>query len=172
MSLRRSAFAVLLTGCTLLSACGFQLRGASDGTSIPEEWRSMYLVSGNPNSEFSREVYAQFAARGITWAENRKEARYIVKLGPERFNRQNLSINAEARAAEIELTLSARFEVDDAQGATVISDAQASVVRQMENDTRNVVGKTEEARILQGEMRTQLAQSILRQIGFFAASTR
>ncbi len=42
----------------------------------------------------------------------------------------------------------------------------------MENDPRNVVGKAEEIRIIRSEMRTQLAQKVLRQIGFFAASTQ
>jgi LPS-assembly lipoprotein len=117
-------------------------------------------------------VYTRFAANGIVWAEDRAEAAYVLKLGPERFRRENLSINAEARAAEFELTMWSQFEVLDKQGVPVITDADTSVVRQMENDPRNVVGKAEEIRILKGEMRTELAQRILRYIGFYAASTQ
>ena len=48
--------------------------------------------------------------------------------------------------------------------------ANAVIVKQMENDPRNVVGKAEEIRILQREMRAELSQQILRRIGFHAAA--
>ena len=60
----RTAF--LLAAMLLLAGCGFQLRGAGTATALPESWRQMHLVTGNPNSEFSREVKARFAANGIT----------------------------------------------------------------------------------------------------------
>ena len=44
-----------------------------------------------------------------------------------------------------------------------------SVVKQMENDPRNVVGKSEEINLLREEMRAELAQQIVRRIGFFAS---
>jgi len=47
-----------------------------------------------------------------------------------------------------------------------------SVIKQMENDPRNVVGKAEEVRILRSEMRSELVQQMIRRIGFFAASTQ
>ena len=59
----------------------------------------------------------------------------------------------------------------NAGGAEVMPDTVASVTRQMENDPRNAMGKGEEVRILKAEMRTELAQQIIRRIGFFATST-
>ena len=154
-----------------LTACGFQLRGSQVATALPESWQRFNLVTGNPNSEFSREVEARFAANGIVWVE-RNEADYLLRLGPERFSQRNLSLNAQARAAEFELTMRSTFSVTSARGDEVMTDTEASVIRQMENDPRNVVGKAEEVRILQAEMRTELAQQILRRIGFYAASTQ
>ena len=62
------------------------------------------------------------------------------------------------------------FSVLDASGKEVMPDTTASVMRQMENDPRNVMGKGQELRILQSEMRTELAQQMIRRIGFFATS--
>ena len=42
----------------------------------------------------------------------------------------------------------------------------------MENDPRNVVGKSEEIQLLRQEMRAELAQQIMRRIGFFATSSQ
>lgn len=155
---------------SLLSACGFQLRG-SGGSALPDSWHDMYLVTGNPNSELSREVESRFAANGINWVAQ-EDANYIVKVGPEKFAQRNLSLNAQARAADFELTLSTHFTVVDSQGKEVMEQSEVSVIRQMENDPSNVVGKAEETRILRSEMRSGLVRKIMRHIAFFAASTQ
>ena len=159
----------LLSSVMLLSACGFALRGTGD-VAVSEEWRSMHLITNNPNSEFSREVKARFAANGVEWQEDRENANYAVVLGPEQFNQRNLSLNSEARAAEFELSMRSTFSVKDSEGKAVLGDTTSTVVKQMENDPRNVVGKAEEIRILKAEMRGELAQQILRRIAFFAAA--
>ena len=163
----RTALVLLLAG--LLAGCGFQLRGASSATALPESWRQMALDTANPNSEFSRELQARFSANGVEWV-SRSEAAYIVQLSPERFQQRNLSLNNQARASEFELTMRADFAVVDRQGKVAMPQNEAVVVKQMENDPRNVVGKAEEIRILQSEMRGELAQQILRRIGFHAAA--
>ena len=153
----------------LLGACGFQLRGTG-GTSVPDAWKKMHLVTSNPNGELSRELQNTFSAVGVVWLDE-DEANYTVKIGGERFRQRNLSINAQARASEFELTMVTTFSVRKVQGEQVIEPTEATVVKQMENDPRNVVGKAEEVRILQAEMRTELVQQILRRIGYFATST-
>ena len=68
--------------------------------------------------------------------------------------------------------MSATFAVLDPDNNEVMPQTQANVIKQMENDPRNVVGKAEEVRLLQSEMRAELAQQIMRRIGFFASSTQ
>lgn len=153
----------------LLTACGFQLRGVG-GTTVPDNWKLMELVTGNPNSEFSRAVLGQFAANGVEWSKA-EEANFSLVLGSEKFERRNLSLNAEARVSEIELTMSSSFEVKDASTREeVMPLTTVSVVKQMENNPRNVVGKEGELRLLQDEMRYELAEQIMRRIGFYAAN--
>jgi LPS-assembly lipoprotein len=165
--LPRVAAAALLA---LLAGCGFHLRGNGGGTALPDSWQAMSLKAASPNSEFTRVLRARFTASGIRWVDA-PGASHRLELGPERFAQRNLSINAEARAAEFELTLQATFAVRDGEGALVMGPETARVAKQMENDPRNVVGKAEEIRILREEMRGELAQQIIRRIAFFAASS-
>jgi LPS-assembly lipoprotein len=162
--------ALLLLGMTFIAACGFQLRGVNGGSALPESWRSMHLLTDNPNAELSRVVASRFSANGVVWSE-RGEATHQLRLGPERFSQRNLSVNAQARAAEFDLLMSAEFVVLDRSGAVVMQRTTATVNKQMENDPQNVVGKAEEVRVLQGELRRELADQILRRIAFFAANT-
>jgi len=165
---------ILLLACaSLLTACGFQLRGTGDNTVVvPDTWKSMYLVTSNPNSEFSREIVSRFAANGVQWAVERSAANYSLVLNPERFQQRNLSLNSEARAAEFELTMSSNFTILDANKLEVMPKTDVAVIKQMENDPRNVVGKAEEVRLLKGEMRAELARQIMRRIAFFATSAQ
>lgn len=163
-----SRISLILAVLSLLAACGFQLRGVG-GPVVPDEWKALYLETNNPNSEFTRAIIAQFGANGIEWVEL-EDANYRIMLGSEKFSQRNLSLNSEARVSELELTMSASYEVRDAtSGETVIESTTASVVKQMEDNPRNVVGKQGELSLLKDEMRNELATQIMRQIGFYAA---
>lgn len=163
-------YGFILGMACLLAACGFQLRGTGGNrTTFPEDWKSMHLVSGNPNSEFSRNVTALFAANGVVWTDS-ETARFNLVLSPESFEQRNLSLNSEARVAEFELTMRSQFSVLDASRKEVMPQTPVLIVKQMENDPRNVVGKEGEMRLIQNEMRYELADQILRRISFFAAN--
>lgn len=153
-----------------LSACGFQLRGTGDDSKLlPEGWKRLYLDTANPHSELSRAITSQFAASGVQWVE-RSSANYILAVQPERFEQDNLSISSDARAAEYELTLSTEFTVrETGSNSTAMPDTRIAVLKLMDNDPRNVVGKEEEIRLLKREMRGELARKMLRRMGFYAS---
>ncbi len=164
-------YSAILGVTCLLAACGFQLRGTGTaGASIPDAWRSMHMVTASPNGEFSRAVTSQLAANGVQWAAS-EQAELSFVLDPERFEQRSLSVNSEARVAEYELTMSSEFSILDSNKKEVMPPTSVTVVKQMENDPRNATGKESEIRMLQGEMRTDLAQQIVRRISFYAAST-
>ena len=170
MNRRLARLTLALAVTCLLGACGFQLRGTgSEGAALPDAWKKMHMVTGNPNAEFSQAVRQVFATDGIEWT-TRADAGYSLVLGPERFSQSNLSLNAEARVSQLELTLQSKFSVVDASGREVMPETTALVQVQMENDPRNAMGKGDEIRIHKSEMRTELARQILRRIGFYATS--
>jgi LPS-assembly lipoprotein len=102
----------------------------------------------------------------VTDAED--EAMLALTLQPEQFSQRNVSLTAQARAAELELTLAADFTLVQPERDRI--DARATVTRQMLNDPRNVVGKTEEIRLLREEMRRDLAAQIARRLSHSLAN--
>jgi LPS-assembly lipoprotein len=169
MQRRLASFTLLLGIACLLAACGFQLRGTGGASAaLPDSWKKMYLVTNNPNSEFTQAVRTVFTTNNIVWtAQN--DANYLLNLGPERFSKTNLSLNKEARVSQLELTMQSTFSVVGANGEEAMPNTVSSVIRRMDNDPRNELGMGEEIRILKSEMHTELAQQIVRRIGFFAA---
>jgi len=149
--------------CMVLVGCGFQLKGSGQ-TGAPElAGMTVRLVSAQPRSELTREVTRELTHSGTSLVDDADAAITLI-LEAEQFTQRNVSLTAQARAAELELTLSAAFTLT--QGEQDPVDARAVVSRQMLNDPRNVVGKTEELRLLREEMRRDLAAQIVRRISY------
>ena len=145
-----------------LAGCGFQLKGSdAASSSVKLKGMTLQLISSQPRSELTREVSRALSATGLMLLEE-GDAMLTLVLQPEQFMQRNVSLTAQARAAELELTLSADFTFN--QQASDPIDARATVTRQMLNDPRNVVGKTEEIRLLREEMRRDLADQIARRV--------
>jgi LPS-assembly lipoprotein len=155
-----------LFACLALAGCGFQLRGTVD---IPEEWLTLHLVTASPNGELAKGVRSSFSNNGVQWVEA-GEANYVLQLGNEKFEQRNLSIGANARAAEFELTLSTTLQVRDSKGKEVVPESDVIVHKIMTHDPENVTGKIEESNLLRREMRQELVQQLMRNIRFAATS--
>ena len=164
-SLRQSALGrwICLSALLMcLAGCGFQLKGSdAASSSVKLEGITLQLISSQHRSELTREVSRALSATGLMLLEE-GDAMLTLVLQPEQFMRRNVSLTAQTRAAELELTLSADFTLN--QQASDPIDARATVTRQMLNDPRNVVGKTEEIRLLREEMRRDLADQIARRV--------
>ena len=145
-----------------LAGCGFQLKGSDAASSSAKlEGMTLQVISSQPRSELTREVSRALSATGLILLEE-GDATLTLVLQPEQFTQRNVSLTAQARAAELELTLFTNFTLNQPESDPI--EARATVIRQMLNDPRNVVGKTEEMRLLREEMRRDLADQIARRV--------
>lgn len=144
-----------------LGGCGFQLKGSVQAGNSEWEGLSLRLISTDPRGELTREVARELSSMKITLTED-LETPTRLTLREEQFTQRNVSLTAQARAAEMELTLSVDYVLQ--QEEMLPLEGTASVSQQMLNDPRNVVGKTEEMRLLREEMRRDLAAQIVRRV--------
>ena len=97
------------------------------------------------------------------------EAELVLYVDIETFEQRSLSLTARARAAELELQASVNFSVK-LNGEWLIDNESIAVVNQMLNDPLNVVGKTEEMRLLQEELQTALVEALTRRLDYSIAA--
>ena len=98
------AFIVLLLYLSL-QGCGFQLKGtAAAGSSETLTDVAISLVSSQPRGELTAAVANQLRLEGALLDSQSGEA-LVLRLGEERFQQRNLSLTAQARSAEVELTM-------------------------------------------------------------------
>lgn len=164
---RRTTIVASLISLLALAGCGFELRGQN----ARAETLGLYpiaVVSASPNSEFTSQLRTALSRLGASVVEP-SEATLILQVGTERFEQRNLSLTARARAAELELRASVDFSLQLGD-QWLIEGETLTVVDQMLNDPLNVVGKTEELRLLQGELRMTLVESLTRRIDYRLAA--
>jgi len=152
---------VLLTALIALAGCGFQLKGTTDKGGSEWEGLSLRLISVDPRSDLTREVARELGGMKIELTDEIDTPTRLT-LREEQFIQRNVSLTAQARAAEMDLTLSVDFVLQQEDVPPL--EGTASVSQQMLNDPRNVVGKTEEMRLLREEMRRDLAAQIVRRV--------
>lgn len=164
---RRTAIAASLLSLLALAGCGFELRGQN----ARAETLGLYpiaVVSAAQNSEFTSQLRTALGRLGASVVEP-SEATLILQVGIERFEQRNLSLTARARAAELELRASINFSLQLGD-QWLVEGETLTVVDQMLNDPLNVVGKTEELRLLQDELRTTLVEALTRRIDYRLAA--
>ena len=160
ISTTTAGLAVLL--CLVLAGCGFQLKGAGNASSQTLTDVPVALISSQPRGELTAAVANQLRLEGALPGTGAGDE-LTLRLGEERFQQRNLSLTAQARSAEVELTMTVALTLRRGD-SDLIPTSDAQVVRQFLNDPRNVVGKTEELRLLREEMRRDLAAQITRRI--------
>lgn len=152
---------LLLTSC-LLSGCGFTLRGAAD---LSPDLQSLVLVSADGNSDISRELTRSLRASNVTLIDNADAGTdtYQLLVGNTRSSERVLSVNSNARAGEYELTVSVPIQLRRG-GEVVMPTETLSIAKVYLADPNSAVAKAEERELMEGEMRRELVNQILRRL--------
>lgn len=144
----------------LLTGCGFTLRGTA---TLPDALQSLHLESLDNNSDVVREMRRVLQNNRITLLDAPDTGTYSLGLGTEQNSERTLSVNANARAGEYELTMDLQFQLR--QGANIVLGPEnLSTSKVYLADPENAVAKNEEAEQIRREMRQELALQIIRRL--------
>jgi len=163
---------ILVTSLVLLlSACGFQLRGALN---LSQDISPVYLQK-NSLFELARELESLLKSNKIQITENEKQAKMRLELLHENKSQRVLSVDGSGRVKEYLLTYNVSFflksnRLNDAdkkqkQEASLphdsISPDSISVTRSLLFDANAAIAVVNESEILYKDMRRDVARLIL-----------
>jgi LPS-assembly lipoprotein len=154
--LRAAGLALLM----LLSACGFQMRGAT-----PLPFDTLYV--GIPkNSRFGAEVRRAITATspGTRLVDTPKEAQAQLQQIANARSMREVSLNAQGRVEEYELGLVFTFRVIDAKGRALLADTTLETYREMPYNDQFVQAKEGQAEALFRNMEQSLVSRIVRRL--------
>lgn len=175
----RSLSIVMLAGVvTLVSACGFGVRG-SGRQSGGEIVGDVYLAESGSIS-VSVALRNALTAQLVRFVSMPEQADTIIVLSNEQLSRRVASVSASGRVSEYELLHAidlrvlraadgidvSEISVDDVQRilADKIDAQNVSVIRDYTYDETDVLAKDDEERILREEMRQELVRHLVLRI--------
>ncbi|MDD2159220.1 MULTISPECIES: LPS-assembly lipoprotein LptE [Pseudomonas] len=139
---------------TLLSACGFQLRGTGD---VQFALKELDVSARNAYGETVNQVREVLQNNDVRVYPG---APYRLVLSNEQENRRAASFTSSARTAEYELNKTLEYEIRGSKNLLLLSDkveAQSFYTQ----DSNNLIGADQEAAQVRQEMNRELIQLLV-----------
>lgn len=158
MSLSR--FIALLSLLALLSACGFQLRGAPQ---LPPEMLRTYVDTPDRHSLFYRELRRGLSGAGVELVESAADATAVFTVLADESDQRVLSVSGRNVPREYEVFYTVSYAVQ-ADAGPVLEPRQQTVTRDYTYDETQVLGKAREEEQLREALARDLVRLVLIQL--------
>lgn len=152
---------LVLTLClSLLSACGWRLRG-SDTVNIQQ---NVYLApaSGEIFQRIKRSLEKKDALSEITTADVQ------LVLEEEFYDRRSISVNNQLQTTQYQLTYSIRYQILDKSSKPLTDITTVELSRYYTFNQNSITSSDKEEQSLRKEIVRQLARQILQRVQFVA----
>ncbi|MCU1715609.1 LPS assembly lipoprotein LptE [Pseudomonas sp. 5P_3.1_Bac2] len=148
---------LVISLATLLSACGFHLRGTGD---VELALKELDVSARNAYGQTVTELRDALQNNGVKVYPG---AEYHLILAREEDKRRAASFNSSARTAEYEVTKTVEYEIRGSKNMLLLND-KLSVRSIYSQDDNNLIGSDEEAKTLQSEQRRELVQQLVQKL--------
>lgn len=149
-----------------LAGCGFHLRGQEEQGVAARVLPVTYVQGGNPQTGLTDELRRS----GSHIVRDRQQAKLLLTILTDGFERRLLSVGATGKAREFELYYTVAFEVRDQAGKELLPKTDISLVRDYRFDETQLLGKDAEEAVLRQDMVRDAAQQILRRLQMLSSS--
>lgn len=146
-----------------IQGCGWHLRGS---IVLPENIESVYIDNRASNRELENDLIDLLQSNSVTLSQSFSNADLVIVLLDFEQNRRVNSLNSNTIVREYELITEAEYEIKNAQGETLLEPNITQLSRIYTYDQNAVVSASAEERIIQRELRLELAQQIIRRLRF------
>lgn len=165
MKHRHTTVLLLLSASLFLSACGFQLRGASSVT-LPAELSTLRVTMGGGRYPplLVEMRNALLALGGVHLTDDVVAAVPVLQLHSENSENQVLAIDSSGRISAYLINYRVTFSLTGADGKTLLAQQPVKLQREYTFDRLNVIATEKQSEFLQNEMRRDAAQQILRRL--------
>lgn len=145
---------LLLT--TLLSACGWHLRGI---TPLPAEFQVLYLNSAASVS-FNQQLVLQLEFNQVVLTEQAEDAQAVLTIYPLDVEKRTLALTSSGQIAEYELNALLQVSVQRHDSA-LEQHIELRSRRHLRNDINNVVGTANAEKTLRMELERDLVNKLM-----------
>jgi len=158
-SLTFRSLAIALLTTSLLSACGFQLRG---DYLLDDDFKILYVSSSDVHGELTRLLKLNLMRNQISVLKRSQVDVPELRVMSDELDRRTLSLFSNGQVAEYELIYSVHYQIrftnEDAR------DFRFELYRDYQDDPNLALAKSRELSLLLSEMRMSATDKILRDL--------
>src|SRR5882757_1475549 len=145
---------------SLLTACGFHLQGR---TPLPESMKSAYVQATDMQTDFAQSLRKALLTSGARPPTEKRTASSIVNILKDDVVRRTLSVSAQNKPNEYEITYNVRFSVTSGD-QELLAPQEITATRSYSFDETKLLAKEHEEAILRQAMAHDLADRVIRQL--------
>jgi LPS-assembly lipoprotein len=143
-----------------LVGCGFHLEGR---TPLPESMKSAYVQATDMQTDFAQSLRKALLTSGARPPAEKRSASSIVNILEDDVVRRTLSVSAQNKPNEYEITYNVRFSVTSGD-QELLAPQDISATRSYSFDETRLLAKEHEEAILRQAMAHDLADRVIRQL--------
>jgi len=151
---------LLLGSALLITACGFQLRGAAE---LPSDMARTYIATDDRLSLFYRQLRAELRGNGVDIVDTPVDATAVLNILYDRTGQRVLSVSARNVPREFEVFYTVGFSLDVGETAALAAQEQ-TVTRNYTYDETLVLGKAHEQEILREAIAADVVRLVMYQL--------
>jgi len=148
---------IMLTLVSLLSACGFHLRG---DYLLNDELQTLYVTSSDVHGELTRLVKQHLTHNQVKVLKYKNKQVPELRIMSDTLDRRTLSVFQNGQVAEYELIYAVHYQLRFAGEGP--QDFRFELNRDYQDDPSLALAKSRELSLLLSEMRVSAADKILR----------
>jgi LPS-assembly lipoprotein len=150
----------ILIAAVLASGCGFHLVGR---TPLPASMKTTFVQATDQQTDFAQSLRKALLTSGARPPTDKKMASSIVYIIKDDVARRTLSVSAQNKPNEYEITYNVRFSVS-AGDKELLAPQDISATRSYSFDETRLLAKEHEEAILRQAMAHDLADRVIRQL--------
>ena len=143
-----------------LTGCGFHLQGRRP---LPASMKTAYVQATDMQTDFAQSLRKALLTSGSRPPSDKKTASSIVNIIKDDVVRRTLSVSAQNKPNEYEITYTVRFSVT-AGDQELLAPQDISATRSYSFDETRLLAKEHEESILRQAMAHDLADRVIRQL--------
>ena len=143
-----------------LTGCGFPLEGRRP---LPASMKTAYVQATDMQTDFAQSLRKALLTSGSRPPSDKKTASSIVNIIKDDVVRRTLSVSAQNKPNEYEITYTVRFSVT-AGDQELLAPQDISATRSYSFDETRLLAKEHEESILRQAMAHDLADRVIRQL--------
>jgi len=144
----------------LLTGCGFHLEGR---TPLPESMKGAYVQATDLQTDFAQSLRKALLSSGARPPAEKRSASSVVNILKDDVVRRTLSVSAQNKPNEYEITYNVRFSVTSGD-KELLAPQDIAATRSYSFDETRLLAKEHEEAILRQAMAHDLADRVIRQL--------